>query len=129
LAFPLLFIGITVGLIKTQIYIIPLIFGFSATFFYFQLWLVELNSFRIFSKIEYPIGEILKTEKKISTNVILLRKIFRCIINDFIQEFLLVLLVAAIFNQLILFIVLYGLYFPLRWVLLVYYTMKKIEPS
>jgi hypothetical protein len=132
---PLLFIGITVGLIRIQFDIIPIIFGFLAVFFYFQLWLVERNSFLLSLKIDYPNIEIFKTEKKVSTNERLISKIIRCIkiirrkINDFIDEFSVVLLIAAVFNQLILFIILYGLYFPLKWVILSYYTLKKVKSA
>jgi len=90
-----------------------------------QLWLVDLNLLQISSKKESLIIESAKPEKKGSTNESLLRKI-RSRVIDFgsFDTILIIILIAAIVNQFTLFLIFYGLYLPLQWVIYVYYTMK-----
>jgi len=124
ISYPLLFIGIAIGVSGINFDWVPLLFGFSASFFFIQIWLVDLDLLKISLKKEVDIEDS-NTGKKNIVDKSLLKIISKNFI-DFgsVDIILIIIFFAAIVNQLILFNIFYGLFFPLKWVLKTYYMIK-----
>lgn len=130
IAYPSIFIGISFGVYVNFHSIWAFIFGFSASIFILQMWLVELERFKIFNNVRKEVKNegviatsIEKTEdKKIESS--LLKRFSRKINPISIDVIMIVILMGAILDYMHLVLLLYGVLLPCIWLVQVYFNLK-----
>ena len=128
--YPSIFVGISFGVYANFHSIWAFIFGFSASIFFLQMWLVELERFKIINtagkdvKNEGVITTITKQkgDKKIESSLL---KLFSKIIDPIhIDVIMGVILIGAILDYMHLVLLFYGFALPCIWLVQVYFNLK-----
>jgi phosphatidylglycerophosphate synthase len=124
ISYPALFIGLSIGLYERYNDIWILILGFSASIFFLQMLLLDLERFNILRTKNGSNNTNLLNRDDSARNS-LLKRISKIIIDPFgIDAMLMIFLIASLLNLMELLLLFYGIGFPLRWLIQVYFNLN-----